>query len=117
MIITQKQAALALRLLEIPVSADNVRRVPRAKTILDERRILSVGMDGADRLYKVVGTEVYDVSMNHRPRCSCPDAQSHDYCKHGIACMMLEFKLERAAIEKQEALEADRFACDGEEVY
>lgn len=116
MLMTEKQASCALRLLNVPVSAENMRRVARARGYLDS--IVFTGLDGADRLYKVVGTEVYDVSLNGSKReCSCLDAKKSPICKHQLACLMLEFKLEQASILAHEEYEADRFACDGNEVY
>lgn len=120
MSMTAKQATKALNLLKVPVSSENLRRVARAKTYLDQGKLVMLGIDGpsGDRIYKVVGSEVYDVALNGTHNfCSCPDAQKSTVCKHQLACMMLEFKLEQQAIRAYEEYEADRFACDGNELY
>lgn len=106
--------------LSLPPSRENIRRVVRAHDLINRDHVRHWFTTGKNRVYKVKSQhtdETYTVGVNGSfPVCNCPDDVR--VCKHAIAVMLNEEReAEEAMIAFWEASEADRFACDGYELY
>ena len=76
---------------------------------------------GDGRLYKILGStgNVYDVTIDREPSCSCPDARKGNICKHIFFVMVRVLRCDRdAPIVHQKALLSSELRalfdrCDG----
>lgn len=107
--------------LGIPPSCENIRRVIRAHDLINRDHVQHWFNTGNTRVYQVKSQyyedETYIAAVNGSfPICNCPDDVR--VCKHAIAVMLAEEReAEEAWIAEQEEYEANRFACDGYELY
>ena len=110
------------RLLEIPPSRPNIRRVRKALDIADAPDAITNVANFADsRLYLVksqsrADSSYYVQSTDSQVECTCPDAAKGNACKHGFAVRIHEERLADQAkydewlceqYEKQKAAEDD----------
>lgn len=141
-ILTPEMASQIAINLQIPSpnSEGTIQDVRRANDILN-RGLIRFDHDAPDRRWYVVKSQgiwqdtadrTYWVGINgnSRPTCTCPEYRRRDLaipddpsviadpdpCKHGTAVMMEEAR-EEAYLAELDAREADRFVCDGSEVF
>ncbi len=119
-VISLDQARAITAELGLTPSYENVRRVVRAYDIVHRDYVHHWLATEKMQVYKVnsqTSDNTYIVGVNGSlPVCSCPDDAR--VCKHGIAVMLSEqTKADVAQCALMEAYEADRFACDGHELY
>lgn len=112
MTLTAEQVKTSLTLLEIPINSDTLSRCARAKDLLDRESIHFLRLIGEDRVYRVdsqTGSDSYTVQLNGvKHDCTCPDAERSDFCKHQIACKMVEFKGDNSKIAEYKAAQKER---------
>ena len=106
--------------LGLTPSYENLRRVVQGHDLIQRGFVHHRLTAGNMRLYRVksqTSGETYTVGVNGSlPLCNCPDDVR--VCKHGIAVMLSEAATAEAAwCTLMDAYQADRFACDGHELY
>jgi len=108
--------------MKLTPSRANIRRVVRAHDLVDRNHVRLQADFGDEQIWLIMSqnsSEVYTVRRNGKVQCTCPDHQkTGEPCKHGLSVLLQEEKeRENAMVSEWEAIEADRFACDGYELY